>query len=62
MNYIVTEIGFDSSVETDESIIEVANEHCGNYEDREHLLPINTVEKAINYFENFGFTVQEIEE
>ena len=58
--YYLTEIGFDTSCETEESLIRVAHSHCISYEDRESFLPIDTVEKAINYFENYGFTVEEI--
>ena len=48
--YLLTEIDFDSSIETEKSLILAANDHCQGFPEREHLLPIDTVEKAINYF------------
>ena len=56
------EIGFpeDTTLETDDSLIEVANFHCESYEERKGYLPIDTVEKAIKYFTENGFVVREI--
>lgn len=57
--YKLYEIGYDTSIETKESLIRIANEHCDSYNDeREILLPINTIEKAINYFRQYGFEVE----
>ena len=58
-NFKLTETGFDSSIENEHSIIEVANTHCSQYNDgREVLLPITTVEGAISYLKQYGFTVE----
>lgn len=62
MKYKLTEIGFNSSIETAESLIATAQTHCKQYEDREHYLPIDTVEKAIKYWTECSFAVEEIEE
>ena len=57
----LTEIGFDTSIETEEDLIQIANEHCSSYDDgRENLLPIDTVNKVIIYFNNYGFKVKEL--
>ena len=58
--YILTEIGFDSSYETEETLIEIAQYHCEHYEEREKYLPIDTFEKAIKYFKKYGFTVEKM--
>lgn len=56
--FILTEIGFDTSIETADSLIKIAQEHCSYYNDeRKELLPIDTLSKAINYFNNYGFKV-----
>ena len=60
--FSLTEIGFDTSVETEEDLIKIAQFHCSSYDDgREKLLPINTVDKAIEYFNNYGFEVKELD-
>ena len=61
MKYKLTEIGFNSSIETAESLIATAQTHCEQYEDRKHYLPIDTVEKAIKYWTECSFAVEEIE-
>ena len=61
MNYKLTEIGFDTSIETAESLIEIAECHCRSYDDERVDIPtIDTVEKAIEYFENYGFKVEKV--
>lgn len=61
--YLLTEIDFDTSLETEKSLIRVAQEHCSSYDDeRTELLPIDTLEKAINYFNSWGFEVAECSE
>jgi len=59
-HYKLTEIGYDTSIETEQSLIVVAQEHCSSYDDREQYLPIDTVDKAINYFETHAFEVTEV--
>lgn len=56
--YLLTEIGYDTSVETEESLIQIAQCHCEQYDDRTMYLPIDTLEKAVKYFEDFGFEVK----
>ena len=61
--YLLTEIGFDTSLETEKSLIVVAQEHCSSYDDeRTELLPIDTLEKAIKYLDDWGFEVIECSE
>lgn len=55
--FMLVEIGFDSSVETSDSLVVAAREHCKGYDDRERYLPIDTVDQAIKYWEDFGFRV-----
>lgn len=57
----LTEIGFDTSIESADSLIEIAQDHCSSYtDDRVKLLPIDTLDKAIRYFTNYGFEVTEL--
>ena len=57
----LTEIGFDTSIEDEQSLVEIAHEHCSSYDDeREQLLPIDTVDKAIKYFTDYAFEVEEL--
>lgn len=58
--YLLTEIGYDSSRETAETLVDIANEHCSSYEDRQEYFPITTVAEAIKYFNTFGFQVVEV--
>lgn len=59
--FLLTEIGFDSSEETENSLIKVAEDHRKSYDDERKLLPpITTVEKAVEYFERYGFEVKEL--
>lgn len=58
--YKVQEIGFDYSIETADSLIELAQTHCAHYPDRDSLQPINTLDKAIAYLNKFGFTTEKI--
>lgn len=53
------EIGFDTTLETESSLIKIADFHCRSYDDRDRYLPIDTVEKAIDYFSENGFAVRE---
>lgn len=56
--YYLTEIGFDTSIESELDLIQIAHEHCSQYnDDRIKLLPIDTLQKALNYFEKYGFKV-----
>lgn len=56
--YKLTEIGFDETLETEESLIAVANYHCKSYgQKRKHYLPINTVDDAIKYFTENAFEI-----
>lgn len=57
--FYLTEIGYDTSIETENSLIEVANTHCNSYTDRKQYLPINTLSKAIKYFKENGFNIIE---
>ena len=57
MIYEVYEIGYDKSLETEETLVDIADNHCRSYDDRENYLPILTVEKAIKYLTDFGFVV-----
>ena len=58
----LSEIGFekDATLETESSLIDCAKFHCESYDDRASYLPIDTVEKAIKYFTENGFTVEEV--
>ncbi len=57
-NYKLIEIGYDTSIETPETLIRIAYRHAKETErPYEH---ITTVEKAIEYFNESGFKVEEI--
>lgn len=59
--FLLTEIGFETSVEDEKSLIVIAEYHRGSYDDeRMNLSKISTLKQAINYFNNYGFTVTEI--
>ena len=58
--FLLEEIGFDTSIESKDSLISVANHHCNSYPRRTEYLPINTVDEAIYYFENNGFKVKKV--
>lgn len=58
MKYKLIEIGFDESIETEETLIEIAQYHCEHYEDRQKYLPIDTLEKAVKYFNKYGFVIE----
>lgn len=58
--FLLEEVGFDTSVESKDSLISVANHHCNSYPRRTEYLPIDTVDEAIYYLENNGFRVREV--
>ena len=60
--FLLEEVGFDTSVESKDSLISVANYHCNSYPRRTEYLPINTVDEAIYYFENNGFKVTRVQD
>lgn len=61
LKYLLTEIGYDTSEESTESLIRIARQHCeetnlrGN---KDEYLPIENLEQAIHYFNNNGFEVR----
>lgn len=58
--YYLTEIGFDTSIESELNLIQIAHGLCSKYDDdRKNLLPIDTLSKALNYFKKYGFEVIE---
>ena len=61
MLYEVEEIGIDTYFWTAQQLIDMANLHCKSFEERGHYLPIDSVGKAIMYFEENGFKVQGVE-
>lgn len=62
MIYDLYEIGYDHSLEVNETLIENAQYHCEQYPERTKYLPITTVEQAIKYWTNFGFEVKPLRE
>lgn len=56
----IEEIGFDTFVQTERELIDMAHFHCTSYDERKHYLPIDTVEQAIKYLTENGFRVREI--
>lgn len=60
--FLLEEVGFETSMESEGSLIAAANFHCGSYSDRDEYLPINTVDEAIDYFENNGFKVFKVQD
>ena len=56
--YLLTEIGYDTSEESTETLIEIANRHCvetGRYQTYGHM---RNVKEAIKYFNECGFEVR----
>jgi hypothetical protein len=62
VRFLLEEVGFDTSMESVGSLVEAANFHCTSYPDRNEYLPINTVDEAIDYFENNGFKVIKVQD
>ena len=62
MLYEVEEIGFDTYLWSERTLIDMANLHCKSFEERGHYLPIDSVGKAITYLEENGFKVWEVAE
>ena len=60
--YEVEEIGVDTYLWSERTLIDMANLHCKSFEERGHYLPIDTVEQAIKYLTENGFKVWEVEE
>lgn len=61
-HFLLEEVGFETSMESEGSLIAAANFHCKSYSDRDKYLPINTVDEAIDYFENNGFKVFKVQD
>ena len=57
--YELREIDFDTTKETEASLIKIAECHCSAFAERAFYLPIDTLEKAIKYFTENGFEVYE---
>ena len=63
MVYRLTEIGYDTSEHTEEELIQIAECHCRSYDDeRVDVAKIDTLKKAIEYFNQYGFEVERISE
>lgn len=60
MKFKLIEINFedDFSIESTESLIRAAHEHCEHYPERAHYLPIDDLEKAIKYWVENNFRVK----
>lgn len=46
-----------STTHTEQELIDLANAHCRFYKNRQHLLPIKGIKKAVDYFRCNGFRV-----
>ena len=46
-----------NATRTEQELIDLANAHCRLYSSRKHLLPINGIKQAIDYFRHSGFRV-----
>lgn len=59
--FLLAELGYDTSEETETSLIEIAEQHRSSYDDeRVELHKIETLRQAISYFTNYGFEVTEM--
>lgn len=61
LKYLLTEIGYDTSEESTESLISIARRHCEEtnfHGNKDKYLPITNMEQALNYFNNNGFEVR----
>ena len=57
--YELTEIGFDTTKETETSLINIAEQHCSAFTERSYYRPIDTLDKAICYLTDNGFEIVE---
>ena len=57
-NYKLTELGFDTSYHNKLELLEVLNNHCKQYDDRDSYYPITNIKQAIEYCKNFGFELE----
>lgn len=59
--FLLNEIGFDTSLESENSLIDIAEEHRKSYDDERVNYPkITTLYQALKYFNDYGFKVIEL--
>ena len=59
--FLLNEIGFDTSLENENSLIDIAEEHRKSYDDERTNYPkIITLDQALKYFNDYGFKVIEL--